>query len=209
MQRTTNQTPPTRPADPVRTLQRRFETTWRARRLPYTGSTLELRGSPRSHHCKGKGSLPLFRSTTQHLGTPHFARRRTPISIRTSLDALFTPPMSDHPPLTSQPSLDTLNSPPPRNWLTEVWIHITRHVGVGLICAVAYFDPCVSFPAPSVVGAHPLTSIIGETGVSIYKQAQTLGINSSLSSYYQASLPWLSRYIFCLFTSPSNSHPDC
>lgn len=109
----------------------------------------ELRGSPRSHHCKGKGSLPLFRSTTQHLGTPPFARRRSPISIRTSLDALFTPPMSDHPSLTSQPSLDTLNRPPPRNWATEVRIHITRHVGVGLICAVAYFDPCVSFPAAS------------------------------------------------------------
>lgn len=52
--------------------------------------------------------------------------------------------MSEPPSLASQPSLDTLNRPPQRRkWVDEVWIHITRHVGVGIICSVAYFDPCV------------------------------------------------------------------
>lgn len=34
-------------------------------------------------------------------------------------------------------------------WAKKAWIHITKHVGVGIICAVAYFDPYVSlFPYP-------------------------------------------------------------
>jgi len=54
--------------------------------------------------------------------------------------------MSEPPSLASQPSVDTLNRPPPhRKWVDEVWIHITKHVGVGIICSVAYFDPYVSF----------------------------------------------------------------
>lgn len=28
-------------------------------------------------------------------------------------------------------------------WAKQTWIHITKHVGVGIICAVAYFDPYV------------------------------------------------------------------
>jgi hypothetical protein len=105
--------------------------------------------------------------------------------------AFFTPPMSEHPTLTNQPSLDTLNRPStPRKWVTEVWIHITRHVGVGLICSVAYFDPCVSFPAvfPLCRRGSSAFFFIEETGVSIYRQAQTLDTNSSSSSYWQAYL---------------------
>ena len=76
-----------------------------------------------------------------------FARRRTPISSHTfSSHVFFTPPMSECPSLTRQPSLDTPNrSPRPRKWANEIWIHITKHIGVGIICSVAYFDPCVSF----------------------------------------------------------------
>ena len=52
--------------------------------------------------------------------------------------------MSDHPSLASQPPSDSLNaSSPPRKWARKAWIHITRHVGVGIICSVAYFDPYV------------------------------------------------------------------
>ena len=76
--------------------------------------------------------------------------------------------MSEHPSLTSQPSLDTLNRPPqPRKWVDEVWIHITKHVGVGVICSVAYFDPYVFFPGFLCchVGAHLILS--GNWGVDL------------------------------------------
>jgi len=157
------------------------------RKLPYAGAPLTLRASPRCHHCKG--SLPLFRFT-QHLGTPPSPVAAL-LSFRTSHSyAFFIPPMSERPSLASQPSVDTLNRPsPPRKWLDEVRIHITRHVGVGVICSVAYFDPYVSF--------HPVFSVprliriffSGETGVWIYRQAQNLGTNFSSSSYWQGSLP--------------------
>ncbi|KAF8481695.1 natural resistance-associated macrophage protein [Russula ochroleuca] len=50
--------------------------------------------------------------------------------------------MSEHPSFSTQPSFDTLNMPSrPLRWAREAWIHITRHVGVGIICSVAYFDP--------------------------------------------------------------------
>jgi metal iron transporter len=59
--------------------------------------------------------------------------------------------MSDHPSLASQPSSGSLNTPsPPRKWAREAWIHLTKHVGIGIICSVAYFDPYVSlFSCPS------------------------------------------------------------
>lgn len=61
------------------------------------------------------------------------------------LNAFFTSPMSDHPSLASQPSSDSLNTPsPPRKWARKAWIHITKHVGIGIVCSVAYFDPYVS-----------------------------------------------------------------
>ncbi|KAN0127926.1 smf Mn2+ and Fe2+ transporter [Lactarius tabidus] len=50
--------------------------------------------------------------------------------------------MSEHPLPTTQPSLGPQNKPRSiRMWAKEVWVHITKHVGVGIICAVAYFDP--------------------------------------------------------------------
>ncbi|KAI9453545.1 natural resistance-associated macrophage protein [Lactarius psammicola] len=50
--------------------------------------------------------------------------------------------MSEHPPLTTQPSIDPQNKPRSvRLWAKKAWIHITKHVGIGIICAVAYFDP--------------------------------------------------------------------
>ncbi|KAH9973228.1 natural resistance-associated macrophage protein-domain-containing protein [Lactifluus volemus] len=55
--------------------------------------------------------------------------------------------MSDHPSLTPQPSMDSapLNEPRPAGpagkWAKRVWIHLTKHVGIGIICSVAYFDP--------------------------------------------------------------------
>lgn len=50
--------------------------------------------------------------------------------------------MSEHPPLTTQPSLDSQHkSRSVRVWANKAWIHITKHVGIGIICAVAYFDP--------------------------------------------------------------------
>jgi len=53
--------------------------------------------------------------------------------------------MSDHPSLASQPPSDSLNTPsPPRKWARKAWIHITKHVGIGIVCSVAYFDPYVS-----------------------------------------------------------------
>jgi hypothetical protein len=152
----TIQTPPTPPTEPAHTLQPPFATIGRARKLPYTGSTLGLRVV--CGPIIAKSSLPLFRSTPPstwvHPPSP-LAALLYPFAPSRSY-ALFTPPMSDHPSLTSQASLDTLNSPPPRKWVNEVWIHITRHVGVGLICSVAYFDPCVSFLAAfPFVRAHP------------------------------------------------------
>jgi metal iron transporter len=51
--------------------------------------------------------------------------------------------MSDHPSLASQPSSHTLNTSPPKKWARQAWIHLTKHVGVGIICSVAYFDPYV------------------------------------------------------------------
>lgn len=58
------------------------------------------------------------------------------------LHALFTAPMSEHSPLPTQPTLDSLEKPRSvRMWAKEAWIHVTKHVGVGIICAVAYFDP--------------------------------------------------------------------
>ncbi|KAI0297569.1 natural resistance-associated macrophage protein-domain-containing protein [Multifurca ochricompacta] len=46
-------------------------------------------------------------------------------------------------PVTSQPtSLDSMSDTrPTRTWAKEAWIHITKHLGVGVICSVAYFDP--------------------------------------------------------------------
>jgi metal iron transporter len=52
--------------------------------------------------------------------------------------------MSEHPLPTTQPSLGPQNKPRSIGmWAKEVWVHITKHVGVGIICAVAYFDPYV------------------------------------------------------------------
>ncbi|KAI9444556.1 putative transporter of the NRAMP family [Lactarius indigo] len=45
-------------------------------------------------------------------------------------------------PFTTQPSLDSQHKPRSvRAWAQKAWIHITKHVGIGIICAVAYFDP--------------------------------------------------------------------
>ncbi|KAH9170589.1 natural resistance-associated macrophage protein [Lactarius sanguifluus] len=50
--------------------------------------------------------------------------------------------MSEQPPLTTQPSLDSQHKPRSiRVWVKKAWVHITKHVGIGVICAVAYFDP--------------------------------------------------------------------
>jgi hypothetical protein len=72
------------------------------------------------------------------------------ISFRTSRPyASFPPSMSEHPSFSTQPSFDTLNMPSrPLRWAREAWIHITRHVGVGIICSVAYFDPYLSLLFP-------------------------------------------------------------
>jgi hypothetical protein len=68
-----------------------------------------------------------------------------PFAFRLYAFSFFTLSMSDHPSLASQPSSDSLNTPsPPRKWARQAWIHITRHVGLGIICSVAYFDPYVS-----------------------------------------------------------------
>ena len=50
----------------------------------------------------------------------------------------------------TRPSIDSQNKHlSVRMWAKKAWIHITKHVGVGIICAVAYFDPYVSlFPYP-------------------------------------------------------------
>ena len=128
-------------------------------------------------------ALPLFRFT-QHLGTssPSLSPFISFHALRSH--ALFTPPMSDHPPLTAQPSLDLQNKPRSvRVWAQVAWIHITKHVGVGIICAVAYFDPYVSlFPTLSALRSQTQSSCPVEIGPSIYKQAQNLAI-SFYSSY--------------------------
>ena len=157
------------------------------RKLPFAGST---------PYAAGQSAVPSLQRVLTALSF-HPALGYTPspaaalLSFRTSHSyAFFIPPMSERPSLASQPSVDTLNRPsPPRKWLDEVRIHITRHVGVGVICSVAYFDPCVSF--------HPVFSVprliriffSGETGAWIYRQAQNLGTNFSSSSYWQGSLP--------------------
>src|SRR6266404_481039 len=59
--------------------------------------------------------------------------------------------MSEHPLPTTQSSLDSLNNPRSlRKWAKKAWVHITKHVGVGIICSVAYFDPYASFFHPSL-----------------------------------------------------------
>jgi hypothetical protein len=65
---------------------------------------------------------------------------------------------------------------------------ISRHVGLGIICFVAYFDPY--FPGlVSFVSSRPInhSSLLhpGEIGASICKLAQILGTNSSLSSWQE------------------------
>jgi metal iron transporter len=53
--------------------------------------------------------------------------------------------MSEHPPSPTQPPFDSKNKLRSiRTWAKEARIHVTKHVGVGIICAVAYFDPYVS-----------------------------------------------------------------
>ncbi|KAI0281227.1 smf Mn2+ and Fe2+ transporter [Russula aff. rugulosa BPL654] len=50
--------------------------------------------------------------------------------------------MSVHPSFASQPTSDSPSTPsPPQKWARQAWIHISKHVGVGIICSVAYFDP--------------------------------------------------------------------
>lgn len=57
--------------------------------------------------------------------------------------------MSDQPSLASQPTSESLNTPsPPQKWARQAWIHVSKHVGVGIICSVAYFDPYVPFSCP-------------------------------------------------------------
>jgi hypothetical protein len=89
--------------------------------------------------------------------------------------------MSEHPLPTTQPSLGPQNKPRSSpNVGKEVWVHITKHVGVGIICAVAYFDPYVSLfllllPAS---GSHTHSFVPVEIGPSIYKQVQNLATSS-------------------------------
>jgi metal iron transporter len=44
---------------------------------------------------------------------------------------------------------------PAGKWAKRVWIHLTKHVGIGIICSVAYFDPYVPFfTLPLYLKAH-------------------------------------------------------
>jgi len=106
------------------------------------------------------GSLPLFRFTspsTRVPGTPSF--RPSPHSYPFAPSrsyAFFITLMSDPPSLSSIPSVDSVNNPSrPRKWSKVVWVHITRHVGIGIICSVAYFDPCVPLNLLLLLRTHP------------------------------------------------------
>ena len=131
---------------------------------------------------RSNDQVPLFRFT-QHLGTSSLGPSPFISFLALRLHALFIPPMSEHPPLTTQPSLDSQNKPRSvRVWAKEAWIHITKHVGIGIICAVAYFDPYVPFFSyPFCPGSHTQSSFPVEIGASIYKQAQNLATSSYLS----------------------------
>ncbi|KAH9980785.1 natural resistance-associated macrophage protein-domain-containing protein [Russula compacta] len=95
--------------------------------------------------------------------------------------------MSEHPPFTSQSSSDTLNRPPSplRKWAGEFWTHITKHVGVGIICSVAYFDPgnwSVDLQAGSQYGYKLLFVILfsGFFAVILQSLACKLGVVTGL-----------------------------
>ncbi|KAH9953383.1 natural resistance-associated macrophage protein-domain-containing protein [Russula dissimulans] len=94
--------------------------------------------------------------------------------------------MSEPPSLASSPSLGSENNAPrPRKWTNAVWIHITRHVGIGIICSVAYFDPgnwSVDLQAGSEYGYHLLFVVIlsGCFGVVLQSLACKLGVVTGL-----------------------------
>jgi len=117
--------------------------------------------------------------------------------------------MSEPPSLASQPSLDTLNRPPPlRKWSDEVWVHITKHVGVGIICSVAYFDPYVSFTSFfSVVRAHFI--LRGNWSVDLQAGSDygyTLLFVILLAGLFAVVLQVF--FVCCHFALQSNSHPS-
>ncbi|KAI9511855.1 natural resistance-associated macrophage protein [Russula earlei] len=94
--------------------------------------------------------------------------------------------MSELPSRASTPSIRSLGSHTrPRKWVHDAWIYITRHVGVGIICSVAYFDPgnwAVDLQAGSEYGYHLLFVVLlaGCFAVILQSLACKLGVVTGL-----------------------------
>jgi len=73
-----------------------------------------------------------------------------------------------------------------RNLHVPIIRHLKKHTGVGLVCAVAYFDPCVFLLALVI---QVLTSSLEEIGESIFKQALSSDIDCFSSSCWLAFSP--------------------
>lgn len=94
--------------------------------------------------------------------------------------------MSEHPPSPTQPPFDSKNKLRSiRTWAKEARIHVTKHVGVGIICAVAYFDPgnwAVDLQAGSEFGYKLLFVVLlsGLCAVILQGLACKLGVVTGL-----------------------------
>ena len=73
--------------------------------------------------------------------------------------------------------------------------HVRKHTGVGIVCAVAYFDPLVISFFLANVNAETNLSSTGEIGVSISKLDQNMGINYFSSFYSRGSSPSSCRFV--------------
>ena len=78
--------------------------------------------------------------------------------------------MSEHPPHTTQPPIDSHKPRSIRMWAKQVWLHITKHVGVGIICAVAYFDPYV-YPFSTFSAQGSYTAFVSSGNWAVDLQA--------------------------------------
>lgn len=81
-------------------------------------------------------------------------------------------------------------------WTRTVVNHVKKHMGVGIVCAVAYFDPYVSFsPLSSML--EELTGMLGvseeETGAWIYRRDHSLDTSCCLSFCWQVVWQCISK----------------
>ena len=72
-----------------------------------------------------------------------------------------------------------------RSTVSVVFNHATKHTGVGIICAVAYFDPYGVLALTCVFATHCVRRT-EETGESISNQGRSLATSSCSSSSSQA-----------------------